>query len=960
MTLIVAFVSAGQVLAQANPSLYLVDSQFTGLQTRIFQVDPATGALVVRGELGTTYTPALGMAAASRTVLFLSVTDTGPENRCQGNVACLLIRVDLDPLSTTPALVQEIGTITEGGSMLAGITGLTFRSDGNLYGISQDTSGLYILDPATAVATLIGTVDIPLHGGDITFDGSDRFWMWLNDGPATGLYLLDPLTAHASLFDLRPNLNLGGLAAVGHGDMMRASSTTDSLLYEVDPLIGLTGITFPLTLDGAPFAHKRGDMDSPFCESDADCDDEDPCTSDECSPGGCRHSQAEDGTACDDGDACTQTDTCQVGACTGSNPVICVPPDACHDPGTCNPASGVCENAPPNQPDSDGDGLGDPCDPCPLDSANDADLDGRCANVDNCPLVYNPGQQNTDGDALGDVCDPDDDNDTVPDATDNCPLTPNPGQADSDGDGLGNACDPLRINFQPCAAPVPAGYSKDCGEVFTELRSYGWNSAVDSRDRNVSPDQRLDTFVLGGPVRTWEMKVANGDYEVRLVVGDASFAQGPQRVVVEGITLVNNESTAAGFHLERVGVAEVRDGRLTVEIGGAGGFTVLDYLEATESPVQPSFLASINFQPAGAAVPPGWSPDTGAVYASPRNYGWSAAVATRERNVSPHQVLDTFAFTSILRSWEIDVANGFYEVLLAYGDPAAPQGPHQILVEGRPGVSGVTTAAGESRTLRIPIQVLDGRLTLAVGGTSGNTAIQFLTVTGGDPDLDSDGAPNETDNCAFAANPGQEDPEGDGLGSPCDNCPEASNPGQEDLDGDGVGDPCDPDRDGDGFPDATDRCPGVADPGQADFDGDGLGDACDACPNDPGNDADSDSICGDLDCSDTNPLVWSVPIEVTNLTVSTAGPTHLSWDGQNSLVGPETTYDLVSGPLLSEGGFSFLPGACLETGLGSTYSDIRPDPAPEEGFWYLVRGTNSCGAGTFGSTERDAAISPCP
>jgi len=75
--------------------------------------------------------------------------------------------------------------------------------------------------------------------------------------------------------------------------------------------------------------------------------------------------------------------------------------------------------------------------PCPGDSDGDGLLDGS----DNCPLVYNPDQQDSDGDGLGDACDDDDDGDTVPDATDNCPLISNPDQTDSDGDGVGDACD---------------------------------------------------------------------------------------------------------------------------------------------------------------------------------------------------------------------------------------------------------------------------------------------------------------------------------------------------------------------------------------------------------------------------------------------------------------------------------------------------------------------------------------
>ena len=73
----------------------------------------------------------------------------------------------------------------------------------------------------------------------------------------------------------------------------------------------------------------------------------------------------------------------------------------------------------------------------------------------------------------------------------------------------------------------------------------------------------------------------------------------------------------------------------------------------------------------------------------------------------------------------------------------------------------------------------------------------------------------------------------------------------------------------------------------------------------------------------------------------------MAWCARSERYGSLTSYDVARGDLdqiLPGGGAS---GSCL----GSTSLPLTSDPTlptPGKGFWYLARGRNVCGVGTFG------------
>jgi hypothetical protein len=147
-----------------------------------------------------------------------------------------------------------------------------------------------------------------------------------------------------------------------------------------------------------------------------------------------------------------------------------------------------------------------------------------------------------------------------------------------------------RINFQPAASAVPAGYLVDGGAVFGLRASgerYGWNAdnAAQARDRDLasSPDQRHDTLTHlqkpGNPNASWEIMVPNGTYTVRVVAGDPGYFDSVFRLEVEGVATVSGTPTSSTRWLEGTSTVTVDDGRLTLTNGAGASNNKICFVE---------------------------------------------------------------------------------------------------------------------------------------------------------------------------------------------------------------------------------------------------------------------------------------------------------------------------------------------------------------------------------------------
>jgi subtilisin family serine protease/PKD repeat protein len=147
------------------------------------------------------------------------------------------------------------------------------------------------------------------------------------------------------------------------------------------------------------------------------------------------------------------------------------------------------------------------------------------------------------------------------------------------------------------------------------------------------------------------------------------------------------------------------------------------------------FGARVNFQPASAAIPFGYVPDSGAVYGDRGNgltYGWNITNTTTaiDRYLLRSETLekDTNIGQSTSQIWEIAVPNGAYSVRLMCGS-ARVSSSNRILVEGQQLVDvNLPKPNGPYFTDSVrTVTVTDGKLTVTSARDSAR--LNFMEIT---------------------------------------------------------------------------------------------------------------------------------------------------------------------------------------------------------------------------------------
>ncbi len=269
----------------------------------------------------------------------------------------------------------------------------------------------------------------------------------------------------------------------------------------------------------------------------------------------------------------------------------------------------------------------------------------------------------------------------------------------------------FNFDFGTDSSPVETGYTKITPSTLSSISSdYGWNSSTElgSRDRG-SPDNLRRDLMFSSVDQTFKVDVTNGAYVVMVIAGDQAYMHDNIRVYAEDV-LKSTVSTGVGEFVQKVFVVSVADGTLDLMFQDEGGSDSNWVINAIR--IKPYSESKFDFGTEGSPVESGYTQVlTSTSYSGSTGYGWADTVDlyARDRG-APDSLRRDFVFSSSNKTFNIDLPNGKYMVVLIIGDNSYSHDRIDIYCEGTLVVNDLCVEKGYFAEVAFLAEVSDAQL----------------------------------------------------------------------------------------------------------------------------------------------------------------------------------------------------------------------------------------------------------
>jgi ELWxxDGT repeat protein len=291
---------------------------------------------------------------------------------------------------------------------------------------------------------------------------------------------------------------------------------------------------------------------------------------------------------------------------------------------------------------------------------------------------------------------------------------------------------PMAFDFGTATSPVASGYvGVSASTAFTAARGYGWTAGTITNVDRANAAGALDQDINYGTDGTFQVDLANGTYQITLDLGDTESASHDNVGIYLQGTQVDTVTTPAGQVLAYTYVVVVTNGTLTVRLQDQGGNDP-NFAIAGLSVAAVTLPMAFDFGTATSPVASGYvGVSASTAFTAARGYGWTAGHIINADRANAAGALDEDINYATDGTFQLDLANGTYQVTLDLGDTeSASHDDVGVFLQGTQ-VATVTTPAGQVLAYTYTVVVTNGTLTVRLqdqGGSDPNFAIAGLSV----------------------------------------------------------------------------------------------------------------------------------------------------------------------------------------------------------------------------------------